>query len=294
MFYLASRLLASPGTLSEPELALFTRVLWASLKGGKVLRQNSRSLNNVLILVCDKLNDMPPFLYINNPRARSIYVDRPDTSERERYFRSIFSEFHDVQKGDNPPQDLVSEFGVLTDGMTYYEILKLVDLSLKEKIKLQPIQSLIQRYKYGIKVSEWDKPQLRERLEDPMKYLGRIKGQPDAIEKVLDMIIRARFGLAAGSRGRPRGVLFFAGPTGVGKTEMAKALAHLLFGNKDRLLRFDMSEYNAEHADQRLLGAPPGYVGYEEGGQLTNAIKDYPFSVLLFDEIEKAHPLTGC
>jgi len=88
---------------------------------------------------------------------------------------------------------------------------------------------------------------------------------------------------------RPRGVLFFAGPTGVGKTEMAKAIAELLFGDEKRCIRFDMSEYAAEHADQRLLGAPPGYVGYEEGGQLTNAVRTSPFSVLLFDEIEKAH-----
>jgi ATP-dependent Clp protease ATP-binding subunit ClpA len=109
---------------------------------------------------------------------------------------------------------------------------------------------------------------------------------------VLDIVKRAKVGLAAGDSSksnRPRGVLFFAGPTGVGKTEMAKALAELLFGQEERLLRFDMSEYSAPQSDQRLLGAPPGYVGYEEGGQLTNAVKRNPFSILLFDEIEKAH-----
>ena len=109
---------------------------------------------------------------------------------------------------------------------------------------------------------------------------------------MLDIIKRAKIGLAAGDSSkssRPRGVLFFAGPTGVGKTEMAKALAALLFGQEDRLLRFDMSEYAAPQSDQRLLGAPPGYVGYEEGGQLTNAVKKNPFAILLFDEIEKAH-----
>jgi ATPases with chaperone activity, ATP-binding subunit len=88
----------------------------------------------------------------------------------------------------------------------------------------------------------------------------------------------------------PKGALFFVGPTGVGKTELAKSLAAFLFGDEDACIRFDMSEFNHEHSDQRLVGAPPGYVGYEEGGQLTNAVKRKPFSVLLFDEIEKAHP----
>lgn len=86
----------------------------------------------------------------------------------------------------------------------------------------------------------------------------------------------------------PRGVAFLAGPTGVGKTELAKTITELLFGDKSAYIRFDMSEFSAEHADQRLIGAPPGYVGYDVGGELTNAIREKPFSVVLFDEIEKA------
>jgi ATP-dependent Clp protease ATP-binding subunit ClpA len=89
---------------------------------------------------------------------------------------------------------------------------------------------------------------------------------------------------------RPRGVAFLAGPTGVGKTELAKTVTSLLFGDESAYIRFDMSEFSAEHADQRLIGAPPGYVGYDVGGELTNAIREKPFSVVLFDEIEKAHP----
>jgi ATP-dependent Clp protease ATP-binding subunit ClpA len=108
---------------------------------------------------------------------------------------------------------------------------------------------------------------------------------------MLDIIKRAVTGVGSGRRGnRPRGVAFLAGPSGVGKTELAKAVTSLLFGDENACIRFDMSEFSAEHSDQRLIGAPPGYVGYDAGGELTNAIREKPFSVVLFDEIEKAHP----
>jgi ATP-dependent Clp protease ATP-binding subunit ClpA len=108
---------------------------------------------------------------------------------------------------------------------------------------------------------------------------------------MLDIIKRAVTGVGAPRRGgRPRGVAFLAGPTGVGKTELAKTITSLLFGDESAYIRFDMSEFSAEHSDQRLIGAPPGYVGYDIGGELTNAVREKPFSLLLFDEIEKAHP----
>ena len=108
---------------------------------------------------------------------------------------------------------------------------------------------------------------------------------------MLDIVKRAVTGVGAPRRGnRPRGVAFLAGPTGVGKTELAKTLTSLLFGDDSAYIRFDMSEFSAEHSDQRLIGAPPGYIGYDVGGELTNAIREKPFSVVLFDEIEKAHP----
>jgi len=118
-------------------------------------------------------------------------------------------------------------------------------------------------------------------------------GQREAVEHVATMIARAWLGLAglqhSARASSPKGTLFFVGPTGVGKTELAKATAEFLFGDESACIRFDMSEFNHEHSDQRLVGAPPGYVGFEEGGQLTNAVRKRPFSVLLFDEIEKAH-----
>ena len=117
-----------------------------------------------------------------------------------------------------------------------------------------------------------------------------IKGQDNAMKTVQDILTRAAIGLdRLENPNAPRVVLFLAGPTGTGKTEVCKQLAKAIFGSEDRIIRFDMSEYGQEHADQKLFGAPPGYVGYEEGGKLTNAIKKEPFSLVLFDEIEKAH-----
>ena len=116
----------------------------------------------------------------------------------------------------------------------------------------------------------------------------RVIGQEEAITAVSKAIRRARAGLK-GER-RPIGSFVFLGPTGVGKTELARTLAEFLFDNEDALIRIDMSEYMERFASSRLVGAPPGYVGYEEGGQLTEKVRRRPYSVVLFDEIEKAHP----
>jgi len=115
-----------------------------------------------------------------------------------------------------------------------------------------------------------------------------VVGQDEAISAVAQAIRRARTGLKDPKR--PIGSFIFLGPTGVGKTELAKALAEVLFGDESALVRFDMSEYMEKHTVSRLIGSPPGYVGYEEGGQLTEAVRRRPYSVILFDEIEKAHP----
>ena len=115
----------------------------------------------------------------------------------------------------------------------------------------------------------------------------RVVGQDEAIKAMSQAIRRTRAGLKDPKR--PGGSFIFAGPTGVGKTELAKALAEFLFGEEDALITLDMSEYSEKHTVSRLFGAPPGYVGYEEGGQLTEKVRRRPFSVVLFDEVEKAH-----
>jgi ATP-dependent Clp protease ATP-binding subunit ClpB len=129
----------------------------------------------------------------------------------------------------------------------------------------------------------------RQKLLDLDKSLKqRVIGQDEAVEKVSDAILRARAGIKDPKR--PIGSFLFLGPTGVGKTELAKSIANKLFDSEDNMVRLDMSEYMEKHAVSKMIGAPPGYVGYEEGGQLTEAVRRKPYSVILFDEIEKAHP----
>jgi ATP-dependent Clp protease ATP-binding subunit ClpB len=140
----------------------------------------------------------------------------------------------------------------------------------------------------GIPVQRLKETESEKLLHIEERLHQRVVGQDEAITAVANAIRRSRAGLS--DPNRPIGSFIFLGPTGVGKTELAKALAEFLFDDERNLVRIDMSEYMERHSVARLIGAPPGYVGYEEGGQLTEAIRRRPYSVILFDEIEKAHP----
>jgi ATP-dependent Clp protease ATP-binding subunit ClpB len=158
---------------------------------------------------------------------------------------------------------------------------------LKEEVDAEDIAEVVARWT-GIPVSRMVQSE-RERLAHLDEHLNeRVIGQPEATRAVADAVRRSRAGMQ--DPNRPIGSFIFLGPTGVGKTETARALAEFLFDNEDATVRIDMSEYMEKHAVARLIGAPPGYVGYEEGGQLTEAVRRRPYSVVLFDEIEKAHP----
>ena len=158
---------------------------------------------------------------------------------------------------------------------------------LKEEVDEEEIAAIVSRWT-GIPVSKMLEGEL-DRLLHMEKRLGRrVVGQEEAVGFVSNAVRRARAGLA--DPDRPTGSFLFMGPTGVGKTELAKALAEFLFDDERAMIRLDMSEYMEKHSVARLIGAPPGYVGHDEGGQLTEAIRRRPYAVLLFDEIEKAHP----
>ena len=158
---------------------------------------------------------------------------------------------------------------------------------LRDKVNEEEIAKIIARWTQIpiSKLMEGERHKLL-RLEEILHK--RVIGQNEAVEKVADAILRSRAGIK--DPRRPIGSFLFLGPTGVGKTELAKALAEALFDDEHSLIRIDMSEYMEKHAVARLIGAPPGYVGYEEGGQLTEAVRRKPYAVILFDEVEKAHP----
>ena len=158
---------------------------------------------------------------------------------------------------------------------------------LRDTVTEEEISRVVSRWT-GIPLTKLMESEREKILNLPALLHKRVIGQDEAVRKVSEAIMRSRVGLADGNR--PIGSFMFLGPTGVGKTELAKALTEQLFDDEKNLIRIDMSEYMEKFSVSRLIGAPPGYVGYEEGGQLTEAVRRHPYSVVLFDEIEKAHP----
>ncbi|MFY9646184.1 MAG: ATP-dependent chaperone ClpB [Terriglobales bacterium] len=158
---------------------------------------------------------------------------------------------------------------------------------LKEEVDEEDVARIISKWT-GIPVSKMLEGEVKKLINMEDRLRLRVIGQDEALERVANAIRRSRAGLSDPKR--PIGSFIFLGPTGVGKTELARALAEFLFDDERAMVRIDMSEYMEKHAVSRLIGAPPGYVGYEEGGQLTDAVRRHPYAVVLFDEIEKAHP----
>jgi energy-coupling factor transporter ATP-binding protein EcfA2 len=265
---------------------------------------------NTLVILAGELKRVPAWFYMENPYVSLVHVARPDKDERRQfalqYIRPSGS-FGGFLGGNlislqrpspNLPSELelvADEFADLTDGMQSIDLDALRTTSHTANIAVRPkeVRRLVDYFKFGLKEDPWERLD-SGRVKSAREILSkRVIGQPLAVDAVVSMLTRARVGLSLrGGSGsaKPKGMFFFVGPTGVGKTELAKALTELVFSDEKAFARFDMSEYKEEHAAEKLAGAPPGFVGYDEGGQLTSRVLQQPHSILLFDEIEKAHP----
>jgi len=266
----------------------------ASPKLGKKQNIEDMKFNSIFWLM-DKESDFPDWYTVDNPHIKILSLAKPDSIIRKMIINRLSTRIRGFDNMEEQKRDeSINHFIDQTNGLYANEIISIISMAQKENIGLDKINEAIKRYKLGIIENEWAKIP-KEKLLNAQKLLNnRVKGQHKAVIKASEVIKRAFFNLSGTQyskySNRPKGVLFFAGPTGVGKTELAKSITNLLFGSESNYIRFDMSEFSKDHSDQRLIGAPPGYVGYNMGGELTNSIKENPFSIVLFDEIEKAHP----
>ena len=285
-----SRFMTRPGAPDDKEHALL------------MVLYEATQLNNTpckVTLFVDKMNDLPTWFEAedSNPSLKKVLIPNPNGAFREAYYdielAPIMQKIEDKKLYDNA----LLKFSAYTEK---YSLRKLEQLkkfisssALDEDHNLLRIDKTIFRFEFGQSEDPWRTGKMFDAIEVlESKLNGKIKGQPHVSKQIVQSLRAAITGVNSSKKNdrRPKAVFFLAGPTGTGKTEMCRKLAEMLFGKEESMIRFDMSEFRESHNEARLFGAPPGYVGYESGGELTKAIKENPFSVLLFDEIEKASP----
>ena len=294
----ASRIVSSTQTPSDEEKEFFVGCEKLANTANHVIPKESVSgaLYNPIIWLLNRQQDLPSWYALDCEKVHSTEIGRPTLAEREMTAKALVERFTGAKEAsEEDVAKAVAMFTNSTDELTLQAMQDISIMAKQQNIPLQDVDDAIRAFKVGGARSPWKADQIRAKIAGASTQLeDRVKGQRQAVIKTVDILTRSVMGLTGAqtrsSGMRPRGVLFFAGPTGVGKTELAKALTQLLFGDETHYIRFDMSEFSEEHSSARLLGAPPGYVGYDAGGELTNGVRQKPFSVILFDEIEKAHP----
>ena len=267
----ASRCITAADRMDQSEIDSFMQLEQAGLEAQDVTAGGG-TVKNLCIMIVSKVNDLPTWFYLQDPNLKVITIPTPTREEREQFikgpsFQSFFA--RDIRQRDMPyyqehPAELEKmqdSFVAQTEGMSFIELNGLRRLCKNERYAVNDFCDVIDLFKYGIRENPWKALRWEDFRTSRQKLEQRVKGQPVALEKTLDILKRAMTGLNGlqhSSHMKPKGVMFFAGPTGTGKTETAKALAELVFGDEGACIRFDMSEYSQSHSDQRLLARPPG------------------------------------
>ena len=296
MIQFASRLSSDPAR-PEPEAhALFLRLfkLIQSCPERRTPDLSGKPSYNPLVLLVERIQDLPSWFMVGNARIREVAIPLPDYDTRLAAARRSVRRLKDFAAQNAQVQSRTAEIvAEQTSGLPLRAIDQIVNLSRRYDLPMPQVPEAVRRFRIGLPDNPWAQSYLRDRISNAGTLLRQsVEGQDHAIRLAQAVLTRAYTGLTGAQTGRdrskPRGVLFLAGPTGVGKTELARAITRLLFNDDRACVRFDMSEFASEHAEARLIGAPPGYVGYDSGGELVNAVRQQPFSLLLFDEIDKA------
>jgi hypothetical protein len=292
---LADLLLGPEGQSDEHYAANMAQLRLTLAEAREVTLGDGVALRNTLVFVSRDIGVLPIWLR-ESPHVAAVLAERPGPVERYDLLAEHAPRLQGAQElSDVDLKRSIEVLAAVTDGMTVRDIQAIEVTSRITGIGATAPRRLIARHRFGLRPDPWELLDIAKVRNAEPTLNERVMGQPTAVSAVVDVLVNARIGIDfvsgdADSSSRPKGVFFFVGPTGVGKTELAKAVAELVFEDESAVRRFDMSEYSQEHASERLTGAPPGFVGHEHGGVLTNWVRERPFSVILFDEIEKAHP----